>query len=80
VDPEGVAMPVQLVPEGRAVKDKGVYCPTTQGQLEFSFSNVHSRFSKKVLHFRVVGGLSSRDASIRNLRPFSNPKGYEVDG
>ena len=68
-----------LVHDERRTTHKGTYFATAAGVLEFSFSNAHSTFYKKTVHVRISGGHSPRECAIRNLCPFSQPKGYAVD-
>ncbi len=39
----------------------------------------HSRFTKKVVHLRVLPAVPLWEARVRMLRPFSSPEGYSVD-
>ena len=60
--------PVTVVPFGLRECDYGVYRPPCPGTLTLSFSNAHSRFTKKHVHVRVADGIGAHEAWIRSCR------------
>ena len=60
-----------VLPATRAKSHRDWYAPLGPGTMAFVFSNKHSRFTAKTLHYRVLPGLSERECKIRCLKPFT---------
>lgn len=70
---------IQLVAEDKRKSHKDWYVPESAGRFSLRFSNKHSRFTSKVLYWRLSSGHTVSECRVRSLRPFTNPKGYYVE-
>jgi hypothetical protein len=75
----GVCSALVVVAQGLMERNKHVFKPTKPGKLTLTFSNAHSRFTKKTVHLRVIPSMSPHEAFVRDKSPFSDAAGYAVD-